>query len=192
MQFQSFHSSSVVHIPVKNPYSVLGVSKSASTGEIKKAYYGLAKRWHPDQNKDPLAREKFQEVQSAYEILSDPQKKEQFDQYGEATFNPDAGFHSGAGAGASGFGSFGGGFGTDFSFEDLFNAFNGGNAGGRRKRSPFSEEILVGENIEVRFPSHSRIAGFCENLTHQLGSINGIIHGSCPGDLTTDQNATSH
>lgn len=124
------------------------MNKSASAGEIKKAYYGLAKKWHPDQNKDAAAREKFQEVQSAYEILSDPQKKEQFDQHGESTFNPNGGFHPGAGAG--GFGGFGGGFGADFSFEDLFNAFSGGTAGGRRKRSPFSEEILVGENIEVR------------------------------------------
>lgn len=159
------------------------MGKGASAGEIKKAYYGLAKRWHPDQNKDPTAREKFQEVQSAYEILSDPQKKEQFDQYGEATFNPDAGFHSGAGAGASGFG---GGFGADFSFEDLFNAFSGVNTGGRRKKSPFSGEILVGDNIEVCFPPHSKTTGPRENLTHHLGSINNIVHGSCQGDITAD------
>lgn len=184
---QLFHSSSAVHASVKNPYSVLGVNKSASNGEIKKAYYGLAKKWHPDQNKDPTAREKFQEVQSAYEILSDPQKKEQFDQYGEAAFNPDAGFQ---GAGAGGFGGFGGGFSADFSFEDLFNAFSGGNAGGRRKKSPFSEEILVGENIEVRLSSRSRVMGFCKNLTHQIGSINDIVHGRCQGNITANQNTT--
>lgn len=101
-------------------------------------------------------------MQSAYEILSDPQKKEQFDQYGESAFDPNGGFHPGAGAGAGaggfgggagGFSGFGGGFGADFSFEDLFNAFGGGGAtGGRRRRSPFAEDVLVGENIEVRFP----------------------------------------
>lgn len=90
--------------------------------------------------------------------MSDPQKKEQFDQYGEAAFDQNGGFSPGAGAGAGGFGGgaggfsgFGGGFGADFSFEDLFNAFSGGATGGRRRRGPFAEDILVGENIEVRF-----------------------------------------
>lgn len=166
------------------------MNKGASAGEIKKAYYGLAKKWHPDQNKDAAAREKFQEVQSAYEILSDPQKKEQFDQYGESTFDPNGGFHPSAGAG--GFGGFGGGFGADFSFEDLFNAFSGGTAGGRRKRSPFSEEILVGENIEVRPPPRYRVVYFCGNLTYHIGSINDIVHGSRQGYITGDQNSTSN
>lgn len=163
---QLFHHSSAPRASARNPYSVLGVNKSASAGEIKKAYYGLAKKWHPDQNKDPTAREKFQEVQSAYEILSDPQKKEQFDQYGEATFDPNGGFHRGASAGAGGFGEggrgftgFGGGFGTNFSFEDLFNAFSGGTAGGRRRGGQFSEEILVGDSIEVCLP-HPKLACF--------------------------------
>lgn len=131
---------------MKNPYSVLGVGKTASTSEIKKAYYSLAKKWHPDQNKDPAAREKFQELTAAYEILSDPAKKEQFDQFGEAAFDPSAGFNPGAGAGfgQGGFSGFRGGFSSDFSFEDLFGAFG---AGGSRRGS--TEGIILGDNIEV-------------------------------------------
>jgi molecular chaperone DnaJ len=62
----------------------LGISKSASQGDIKKAYYQLAKKYHPDTNKDKDAREKFVEIQGAYEILSDEQKKAQYDQYGHS------------------------------------------------------------------------------------------------------------
>ncbi|KAI9746176.1 MAG: hypothetical protein M1818_000857 [Claussenomyces sp. TS43310] len=148
----------------KDPYSVLGVGKSASASEIKKAYYGLAKKYHPDTNKDSTAKEKFAEAQSAYELLTDPKKKEAWDQYGAAAFDQGAGgpgadpFEGAAGgpfSGAAGFGGFGGGggFGADFSFDDLFRAFGGQQ--GRRARpgrgSPFQqEEVLVGDNIEVQ------------------------------------------
>src|SRR4051794_31814212 len=71
---QSFHASSRA-LATKNPYTVLGVDKGASSGEIKKAYYGLAKKFHPDTNKDPTAKERFADAQSAYELLQDPQKK---------------------------------------------------------------------------------------------------------------------
>ncbi|KAG0636387.1 hypothetical protein HOY80DRAFT_925814 [Tuber brumale] len=147
-QRRPFHSTPRSQAAVKNPYSVLGLGKNASTSDIKKAYYSLAKKWHPDQNKDNSAREKFQEIQAAYEILSDPAKKEQFDQYGEAAFDPSAGFNPGAGAGfgQGGFGGFSEGFSADFSFEDLFSAFGGGS---RRGNRGFREEILLGDNIEV-------------------------------------------
>ncbi|CAZ82810.1 unnamed protein product [Tuber melanosporum] len=142
---RSFHSTPRSQASVKNPYSVLGLDKNASTSAIKKAYYSLAKKWHPDQNKDSSAREKFQEIQSAYEILSDPEKKEQFDQYGEAAFKPSAGFNPGTGAGfgQSGFRE---GFPADFSFEDLFSAF-GGSSG--RGTSGSEGGIPFGDNIEV-------------------------------------------
>lgn len=68
----------------KDPYEVLGVDKTASQPDIKKAYYQLAKKYHPDTNKDKDAREKFVEIQGAYEILSDEQKKAQYDQYGHS------------------------------------------------------------------------------------------------------------
>lgn len=137
------------------------MNKDASAADIKKAYYGLAKKYHPDTNKDDSAKDKFTEAQSAYEILSDPKKKEMYDQYGGAAF--DQGFDPSAGAGPGSGGPFGGpggfgggfggqgGFGADFNFEDLFSAFGGGQRRGRAQRgSPFQEEIMVGENIEVQ------------------------------------------
>lgn len=149
----------------KDPYSVLGISKSASASDIKKAYYGLAKKFHPDTNKDPSAKEKFTEAQSAYELLTDLKKKEAWDQYGAAAFDQGAGpgpgsdpFGGAAGGpfgGAGGFGGFhaGGGFGADFSFDDLFKAFGSqqGKRGRAGRASPFQqEELLVGDNIEVQ------------------------------------------
>lgn len=160
VQTKHFHASATQLAP-RDPYGTLGVGKSASASEIKKAYYGLAKKYHPDTNKDPGAKEKFADAQSAYEMLSDPQKKAAFDQYGSAAFDQSGGFNPGAGGGdpfggarggfGAGFG--GGGFGgADFNFEDLFSAFGGGGARrGRSSRgSPFQEEIMVGENIEVQ------------------------------------------
>jgi len=158
---QHFHASTIQLAP-KDPYGTLGVGKTASASEIKKAYYGLAKKYHPDTNKDPGAKEKFADAQSAYEVLSDPQKKAAFDQYGSAAFDQSGGFNpGGAGPGADPFGGARGGFGAgfggfggqDFNFEDLFSAFGGGGARrgrGSRGGSPFQEEILVGENIEVQ------------------------------------------
>lgn len=69
---------------MKDPYSTLGVSKTASDPEIKAAYRKAALEWHPDRNKDPKAAEKFKEVTEAYEVLSNPQKKQNYDQFGTA------------------------------------------------------------------------------------------------------------
>jgi DnaJ-class molecular chaperone len=90
----------------KDYYQALGVSKSASEAEIKKAYRKLALEYHPDRNKSKEAEAKFKEVTKAYEVLSDPQKKQQYDQFGHAAFE------QGAGQGPFGGGNpFGGGFG---------------------------------------------------------------------------------
>lgn len=139
------------------------MDKNASSSDIKKAYYFLAKKYHPDTNKDSGAKDRFAESQTAYEMLSDPKKKEAWDQYGAAAFDQGAGFDpSGAAGGgggpfseATGGGGFGGfssgGFGADINFEDLFGAFTGGGRRGRGSRqSPFQEEVLVGQNIEVQ------------------------------------------
>ncbi|KAF2774394.1 hypothetical protein EJ03DRAFT_340548 [Teratosphaeria nubilosa] len=164
---RSFHASRNLQA-TKDPYKALGVSSSASAGEIKKAYYGLAKKYHPDTNKDPHAKEKFAEAQSAYEILSDDKKKAAWDQYGSAAFDqgggPDPSSAGGFGGGnpfaGGGFGGFGGaaggagGFRAEFNFEDLFSAFGGGarrGRGGGSRANPFAqEEVMVGENIEVQ------------------------------------------
>lgn len=130
-------------------YEVLGVSKSASAEEIKKAYRALAKKYHPDANPgDKTAEAKFKEASEAYAVLSDADKKKAYDTYGHAAFDP----NSAAGA-ASGFGGFD--FGSmDFSdiFSDLFgNAFGGGFGGfssfggGRSSNRP-----RQGESVRTR------------------------------------------
>jgi len=139
---------------------VLGVDKAASSSDIKKAYYTLAKKFHPDTNKEANAKDKFAEAQTAYETLSDPQKKQIYDQYGAAAFDqgfdPSQGGGGGPFGGQGGFGGGGfggqGGFGSDFGFEDFINtAFGGGGRRGRQQRgSAFHDEIMVGENIEVQ------------------------------------------
>jgi len=136
---------------MKDPYKQLGVSKNATQQEIKKAYYQLAKKYHPDQNKDPKAREKFQEIQAAYEILSDANKRAQFDQFGANAFDPNGGFQGFSGAeaggnpfaGAEGFGGFPFGGPGGINFEDLFSQAFGGRPGGSMR------EVLVGAQIDV-------------------------------------------
>lgn len=116
-------------------YEILGVSRTANLDEIKKAYRKLAKEWHPDKHKgDKFAEEKFKSINNAYEVLSDTQKREQYDQFG-TTGN----FAGGPGAG----GGFGGQAGFDFSqfgFGDIFeNFFSGGGteftSGGRPRQT---------------------------------------------------------
>lgn len=104
-------------------YEVLGIGKSASAGDIKKAYRKLVKKYHPDVNKEDGAEEKFKEIQEAYEILSDESKRSAYDQYGHAGT---AGFNQGFSGGYSDFGSANG---TPFDMGDIFNSFFGGSMG---------------------------------------------------------------
>lgn len=144
--------SGVVIVSKRDYYEVLGISKSASKDEIKKAYRKLSKTYHPDINKEPDAAEKFKEVKEAYETLSDDQKKAHYDQFGHT--DPNQGFGGGAD-----FGGFGG-------FEDIFNTFFGG-GGSSRRRDPNAprqgadlqytmtltfEEAAFGKETDVEIP----------------------------------------
>ncbi len=112
-------------------YEVLGLKKGADKAEITKAYRSLAKKYHPDINKSPDAPKKFEEIQEAYDVLRDDQKRAQYDRFGHAAF--ENGSSMGGGAGnpfAGGFSS--AGFG-DVDLGDIFSSFFGGGMGGRRR-----------------------------------------------------------
>ena len=105
-------------------YEILGVEKDASEADIKSAFRKLAKKYHPDLNKDdPQAAEKFKEAQEAYEVLSDEQKRAQYDRFGHA------GVSGNAGPGMGGFSSYGAGF-DSVDLGDIFDSFFGGAFGG--------------------------------------------------------------
>ena len=138
-------------------YEVLGVEKGASEDEIKKAYRKLAKANHPDLHPgDKECEERFKEINEAYEVLSDPDKRAKYDQFGHAAFDPSAGGPGGAGFG--GFGGFGDIFGDIFGggFGDIFG---GGFGGGQTQRSGPRR----GENLRVRLNITFEEAAFgCE------------------------------
>ena len=118
-------------------YEVLGIAKGASEDEIKKAYRKLAMKYHPDHNPgDKEAETKFKEINEAYAVLSDADKKAKYDQYGHAAFDPASG-----GFGGGGFS----GFGEGFDFGDIFSSFFGGGASSRR-----ASNIVDGEDILTR------------------------------------------
>ena len=121
-------------------YEVLGIQKGASEDEIKKAYKKLARKYHPNMNPgDKEAEEKFKEVNEANEVLSDPEKKARYDQFGFSGVDP----NYGAGAGG---GAYGGGF--DFGdLGDIFGSFFGGGFGGGQRRNPNAPQR--GESIRA-------------------------------------------
>ncbi|MBN1645829.1 molecular chaperone DnaJ [Candidatus Woesearchaeota archaeon] len=150
----------------KDYYRILGVDKSASREDVKKAYKRLAKKYHPDLNKEADAAERFKEINEAAAVLGDDQKRQQYDQFGSDSFK----FNGAGGAGGFNFNDFANfGFGgADFDFGDIFDQFFGGGFGGSRRRSRKSsargadlrydlditlEESADGTSKEIRFDS---------------------------------------
>ena len=137
---------------MKDYYSVLGVSKDASDQEIKRAFRKLAGEYHPDKNKSANAAEKFKEINEAYSVLSDSQKRQNYDRYGNADFQ---GFSPGGGSssGFSGGGDFSSGFGSNFGgFEDIFSdlfSSGFGNFTGQSQRETAVEDLDIRLGIEV-------------------------------------------
>ncbi|MBI4217936.1 MAG: molecular chaperone DnaJ, partial [Elusimicrobia bacterium] len=133
-------------------YEILGVNKNASAEELKAAYRNLAKKFHPDINKDKSAEEKFKEANEAYEVLSDPNKRQLYDQYGHA------GVTAGAGAGnfRGGFGDFEGFGDINDLFGDIFeNVFTGGKrSGSRRSRASRGEDLQVRLTVTLQDVLH--------------------------------------
>jgi molecular chaperone DnaJ len=167
-------------------YDILGVAKNASDEDIKKAYRKLAMKHHPDRNQGAEAsksEDKFKEAKEAYEMLSDPQKRAAYDQYGHAGVDPNMGGFRG-GAGPEGFGGFAEAFG------DIFGDLFGGAAGARRgahgqqvyRGSDLSyameitlDEAANGKETQIRIPSWEN----CETC-HGTGAKPGTHSKTCP------------
>ncbi|MEW5567432.1 molecular chaperone DnaJ [Rossellomorea marisflavi] len=173
-------------------YEVLGVEKGASKEEMKKAYRKLSKKYHPDINKEADAADKFKEVKEAYEVLSDDQKRAQYDRFGHT--DPNQGF------GGGGAGDFGGGFG---GFEDIFNTFFGGGGGGGRRRDPNApragadlqytmtlsfEEAVFGKDTEIEIPREEE-CDTCHGSGAKPGTkVETCSHCQGSGQLNVEQN----
>ena len=159
-------------------YEVLGISKGASEDEIKRAYKKMARKYHPDLNPgNKEAEEKFKEVNEAYEVLSDANKKARYDQYGHAGVDPN-------------FGAGGGGFDGGFDFGDLgdiFGSFFGGGFGGGRRTNPNAPQR--GESIRMSLTISFEEAAFgCQKeVTVDRMEECGTCHGSgCAAGTTPE------
>jgi DnaJ-class molecular chaperone len=202
-------------------YNSLGLNRDASVDDIQKAYRRLARKYHPDVNPDDAtAKKKFQEIQKAYEVLNDTEKREMYDRYGSSFESMGAGGPRGGGASFDQVDfeqMFGGGAGGSGSpFADLFGQFGGGRAGSRGRPRPrptrgtdvqhtltvpFQSAVLGGEaQISVKRPS-----GKIETITVKIpvgivsgktirlrGQGNGSPTGGPAGDLLIKINASPH
>jgi len=156
----------------KDYYETLGVDKTASDEEIKRAFRKKAKQYHPDVNKEAGAAEKFKEIGEAYSILSDPEKRRTYDQFGSAAFDGSQGGFNGFGGG--GFGGFG--F-EDFDLGDIFEQFMGGGFGGRKKggkRQTRGEDALVHIDLTFEEAIYGSEKEFTINVKDKCESCDGL------------------
>lgn len=145
----------------KDYYEILGIAKGASEAEIKKAYRTMAKKYHPDVNKEADATEKFKEVQEAYEVLNDSTKRSQYDQFGHAAFDQNQGF----GGGAGGFDDFG----------DIFSSFFGG---GGQRRNPNAPQRGQDRFMTLRVSFMDAVFGTEKTVTLTVDETCNTCHGS--------------
>ena len=148
-------------------YEILGVERGASDADIKRAYRRLAQRWHPDVNQEPEAAVRFKEINEAYQVLSDPERRQRYDLFGTV----------GAEGGPGGFGG----------FADIFDAFFGAQGAGQRRGRPAAgsdlrydlrisfEEAILGTQKEIEFPVLAR----CETCSG-IGAKPGTEPITCP------------
>ena len=163
-------------------YEVLGVDKNATQDEIQKAYRALAKKYHPDLNHSTDAPEKFKEVSEAYEVLKDPQKRQQYDQFGHAAFD-----NNGANGFQNGFNGFGGFSESDFGdINDIFSQFfGGGRTGGRRSSAP---RRGADRKVTVKLSFDQAVNGTKVDIPLDYVKTCPDCHGSgarSPEDITT-------
>jgi molecular chaperone DnaJ len=157
----------------QDPYTVLGVERNASADEIKKSYRKLAIKFHPDKNPgDKAAEEKFKEAASAYEILSDPEKKARYDRFG----------HAGQGMGGGGGGFQGGGMNMEDIFSQFGDIFGGGAFGGFGGGGRGGRRVVKGSNLRVRMKlTLEEIANGVEKQLklQKLVRAKGTEYGTC-------------
>ena len=157
-------------------YEVLGISKGASDDEIKRAYRKMAKQYHPDLHPDdPEAAEKFKEVNEANDVLSDPQKRQRYDQFGHAGVDPSYGAGAGGGFG----GGFGGFSGEGFDFGDIFDTFFGGGMGGSSSRASSANAPRRGADISISLDISFMEA--CKGIKHEIEINRSETCDSCNG-----------
>ncbi|MBR2847950.1 MAG: molecular chaperone DnaJ [Clostridia bacterium] len=163
-------------------YEALGVDRSADEAAIKKAYRTLAKKYHPDINPgDAEAERKFKEVNEAYAVLSDPEKKAKYDQFGHAAFEA-----GGAGGGFGGFGGFGG---MDFDISDIFSSFfGGGMGGGSTRRGPVRGEDL---SVRVTLTFEEAVFGTKKEVSYQRIQKCGSCSGTGAAKGTSPKTCTA-
>ena len=162
-------------------YEVLGVDKSASEDEIKRAYKKMARKYHPDLNPDNKeAEEKFKEVNEAYEVLSDSDKKARYDQFGFAGVDPNYG--AGAGGGAYGAGGF------DFGdLGDIFGSFFGGGFGSAQRRNPNAPQRGASIRLSVTISFEEAAFGCEKEVSVDRYETCAVCHGSGCADGTSPE-----